>query len=76
MKTAPPSPAMAVDRPLVFTVATFCSAHQISRTHLYTLDKSGNGPRRMKVGRRVLISAEAARDWREQMERSPSTFIR
>lgn len=54
--------------PLVFTVNSFCEAHCISRTHLYALEKAGCGPRRMKVGRRVLITAEAARAWRAQME--------
>lgn len=54
--------------PVVYTVATFCAAHSISRTHLYMLDKAGRGPRRMKVGRRVLISAEAAAEWRTSME--------
>jgi hypothetical protein len=51
-----------------YTIAHFCSAHQISRTHLYMLDKAGKGPRRMHLGRRVLISTEAAADWRRCME--------
>lgn len=59
-------------RPAVYTVASFCATHHISRTHLHTLEKGGNGPRRMKVGSRVLISAEAAAEWRKAME-SPRT---
>lgn len=51
------------------TVPQFCGDHNISRTHFYQLVKDGRGPRRMKVGRRVLISAEAAADWRREMER-------
>lgn len=51
-----------------FTIPQFCGAHNISRAHLYDLIKAGNGPRVMKVGRRTLISAEAAADWRKQME--------
>lgn len=64
-----PNPCVTPEGSLVFTVNSFCEAHCISRTHLYSLDKAGQGPRRMKVGRRVLISAEAARDWRAEMER-------
>jgi hypothetical protein len=54
--------------PVVYTLAAFCAAHHIGRTHLYMLDKAGRGPRRMKVGRRVLITAEAASEWRRSME--------
>lgn len=51
-----------------YTVAQFTADHNISRTHLYALIKEGRGPRLMKVGRRTLISAEAACDWRKRME--------
>ncbi len=51
-----------------YTVAQFCAAHCISRTHFYELIKQGLAPRLMKVGRRTLISAEASADWRKQME--------
>lgn len=52
------------------TVAGFCRDHHISKAFLYKLIKNGNGPRLMKIGRRTLISAEAAADWRAQMEAS------
>lgn len=53
----------------VYTVAEFCAAHgNISRVMLYKLWNEGRGPRRMSVGRRVLITAEAAADWRARME--------
>lgn len=52
-----------------YTVAQFCADHNISRTHFYQLVKDGKGPRLMKLGRRVLISAESAADWRREMER-------
>lgn len=51
-----------------YTVPQFCDAHNVSRTHLYALWKEDKGPRLMKVGRRTLISAEAAADWRKRME--------
>ena len=52
-----------------FTVAEFCEAHgRISRTLFYSLIKNGKGPRLMKIGRRTLVSQEAAADWRREME--------
>ena len=52
----------------VYTVNEFCDEHRVSRTLLYGLIKAGKGPRLMKLGRRTLISAEAANDWRRQVE--------
>ncbi len=52
-----------------YTIPEFCDAHRISRTHFYELAKLGKVPRLMKLGRRTLISAEAAADWRRDMER-------
>ncbi|MCA0241403.1 MAG: helix-turn-helix domain-containing protein [Proteobacteria bacterium] len=51
-----------------YTVPQFCDAHNVSRTHLYQLLKDGAGPALMKVGRRTLISVEAAAAWRRDME--------
>lgn len=50
------------------TVAEFCEEHRISKGMLYKLWDDGKGPRRMKIGRKVLISAEAAAEWRKQLE--------
>src|SRR3974390_2677786 len=54
--------------PLVFSIPEFCRRHGISRAHFYNLFKSGHGPAVMRVGRRTLISAEAAAEWRRRME--------
>lgn len=51
-----------------FTISQFADAHHVSRTHVYELIKQGKGPRLMKLGRRTLISLEAAADWRRRME--------
>jgi predicted DNA-binding transcriptional regulator AlpA len=52
-----------------FTVPEFCEAHgRMSRFLFYELVKGGKGPRLMKIGRRTLISQEAAADWRRAME--------
>lgn len=53
-----------------FSIDEFCEAHRISRAMYYSLEKDGNGPRLMQVGRRVLISAEAAAEWRQRMEKA------
>lgn len=51
-----------------FSVREFCAAHRISRALFYLLQRRKTGPRVMRVGRRTLITAEAAAKWRQQME--------
>jgi len=51
-----------------YSIPQFCSAHSISRALFYLLLKDGRAPAVMKVGRRTLISAEAAAAWRKRME--------
>ena len=51
------------------TIPDFCADHSISRTHFYELAKQGKAPRLIKLGRRTLISAESAAEWRLRMER-------
>ena len=50
------------------SVEKFCEMHSISRSLFYKAMKEGWAPRTMVVGRRRLISAEAAKEWREKME--------
>jgi len=52
-----------------YTVNQFCKSHNISRSMFYKLLQQGLAPRLMEVGRRRMISFEAAADWRQQMER-------
>jgi hypothetical protein len=58
----------SVAGPPVFTVAEFCQQHHISIALFYKLRKAGLGPREMVVGRRRLISTEAAAEWRRARE--------
>lgn len=51
-----------------YTIQQFCDDHHISRTHFYALVKLNKAPRLMRVGRRTLVSAEAAAAWRARME--------
>lgn len=54
----------------VYTVPEFCLEHRISRSLLYKLLQLGAGPRIMKVGKRTLITTEAAEAWRRSSEMS------
>jgi hypothetical protein len=47
-----------------YTVSEFCAAHRISRSKLYELWASGNGPRFISVGNKRIITLEAAAEWR------------
>jgi excisionase family DNA binding protein len=53
---------------LMFSVAEFCRAHGISRGTFYKLLSAGLAPTAVKIGRRTLISTEAAQEWRRRME--------
>ena len=55
--------------PLTFSIGEFCEAHRISRAFFYELVKEGKAPRLICLGRRRLISAESAAEWRKRMER-------
>ena len=50
--------------PVIYTVNEFCTAHRVSRSGLYKLWREGAGPRVKRVGTKILISAEAAAEWR------------
>ena len=56
--TNPDAPALAM------SVEQFCKTHNISIGFFYTLQRRGLAPRVMRVGLRVLISAEEAAAWR------------
>ena len=60
----------SMSQTLTFTVAQFCRFHHISRACFYDLLREGRGPRTMKVGRRRLISREAAKEWREAVTKA------
>lgn len=52
-----------------FTIPEFCAEHgKISKGFFHKIVNEGRGPRLMKVGRRTLVSAEAAAEWRAKME--------
>jgi predicted DNA-binding transcriptional regulator AlpA len=51
-----------------YTIDEFCRSHGFSRAHYFNMQKDGQGPRVMRLGSRVLISREAAADWRVSRE--------
>jgi hypothetical protein len=51
-----------------FSVPEFCDAHRISKARYYELKQQGLTPVEMVVGRRRIISHEAAEQWRRQRE--------
>ena len=54
--------------PHAFTVDEFAEAYRISRATIYNLWRDGEGPTRMRVRGRVLISRDAAEKWRASVE--------
>lgn len=59
------------DAPLLaLSIPEFARAHNISVDFYYKLQREGHGPTVMKVGKRTLISLEAAAAWRAKRERA------
>lgn len=52
----------------MLTIAEFCRVHRICRATFYKMVRRGEVPRIIRVGRRVLISAEAVKEWRRERE--------
>jgi hypothetical protein len=47
-----------------YSIAEFCRRHSICRGTYYNLQAAGVGPRETRAMSRVLISREAAQEWR------------
>ena len=59
-----------------FTIKEFCEAHRISQAFYYVMKNEGWGPAEMHAGHRVLISHEAAAEWRRLREAAAAAGIR
>lgn len=55
------------------SIPEFCRRNQISVGMYFKIARDGDGPRIMKVGRRTLISREAAEEWRREREAAART---
>jgi predicted DNA-binding transcriptional regulator AlpA len=53
---------------IAYSVAEVCSAAGIARATLYAEWKRGRGPRKLKLGKRTLITREALADWLASLE--------
>jgi hypothetical protein len=63
--------------PAAYSIDQFCIAHgNICRASYYNMKKAGKGPREMRVGSRVLISQEAAAEWRRAREAEARPQVR
>lgn len=51
-----------------YSISQFCEAVGFSRGTFYNLAKIGKAPRVMRIGRRVVISAESVEQWRRATE--------
>ena len=51
-----------------FGIAEFCERHSLSVSYFFKLARENRAPRCMRIGRRTLISQEAAAAWRREME--------
>jgi hypothetical protein len=47
-----------------YSIAEFCRRNSISRGHYYNMRPTGTGPREKRAMGRVLITKEAAQEWR------------
>src|SRR5215831_1024626 len=56
-----------------YTIAEFCAANRIRESFYYKLKKQGRGPRERHVGRRVIITEDANREWQVACEREAAS---
>ncbi len=56
-----------VDRYDLLSITEFCARHRISPELYFKLQKQGQGPKVIRIGRRVLIPREAAQKWRDKL---------
>ena len=53
---------------LSYSVKQFCNIVGISRATLYAQWQKGDGPKSINIGKRRLITHEAATEWLQQLE--------
>jgi hypothetical protein len=54
--------------PAAYFIEEFCAAYRLSPSMYFKLKTEGKGPTEMQVGRRRMISFEAAEQWRRERE--------
>ena len=62
---------------LSFSIADFCMLTNLSRTHYFKMKQLGQGPKEMRIGDTIRITASAILDWqRERQEAALSKEYR
>jgi excisionase family DNA binding protein len=59
--------------PAAYSIMEFCRAYGLGRSTFYRLQATGDAPRIMAVGRRRLITREAADEWQKNLEARTTT---
>jgi hypothetical protein len=62
-------------RTAAYSIREFCVSHRLSESMYFKLRNQGLGPVEMQVGRRRLISYEAASVWRREREVETATCL-
>ncbi|KJC44818.1 hypothetical protein UP09_14300 [Bradyrhizobium sp. LTSP885] len=63
----PPPASWKPGGDLAFSIEEFCRRHSLSRGTYYNLREAGKGPCEAHVLGRVLITKEAAKEWRKKI---------
>jgi hypothetical protein len=66
------APVVLVPNAAAYTIPEFCEAHRISESMYYKIRADGLGPREARAFTKVIITKEAAADWRRARE-TPTT---
>ena len=56
-----------------YSIREFCEAHRLSKSMYYKLREAGLGPREARALKKVIITFEAAADWRREREATTKT---
>jgi predicted DNA-binding transcriptional regulator AlpA len=64
----PAKPPKSTDNLDAFSIPEFCRRHGFSRGTFYNLKKLGQGPRETHIGKRIIITREAAAVWLRKQE--------
>ncbi len=60
--------ASAANERDAYSIPEWCKRNRFSVSFYHKLQKQGLGPRVIRIGRRTLISCEAAEEWRRERE--------
>lgn len=68
MVTIPPTDCLTGAVASSSTISQFCARHRFGRTTYFKMRNSGCGPRELRQGRVVRITADAEREWLGRMQ--------